>query len=72
MVGETKGEPLVASYEDLSLLLLLYGVCQRTFLGGLDGINLLVAGLEGSGNLLDQVFGHSFGLLEEAGSHCRW
>jgi hypothetical protein len=31
--------------------------------------DLLVAGLEGSGNLLDQVFGHNFGLLEEAGSH---
>jgi hypothetical protein len=73
MAGETTGEPRTAWYEDLLLsLLLLHVNRQRVSHEDDAGEDLLIAGVDSAGNLLDQVFGHALGLLQDLGCHVEW
>jgi hypothetical protein len=70
MAGETVGEPLTVSYEDLLLSLLLPHInSQHVSVHSNAREDILVAGFDDVGDFLDQVFSHAFGLLQECGCH---
>jgi hypothetical protein len=70
--GETTGEPRTASYEELLFLSLHHVNLQRAFHEDDAGEDVLVAGVDSAGDLLDQVFGHAFSLLQDLGCHVEW
>jgi hypothetical protein len=70
MAVETRGEPQTASYEDLVFLLLLLDVNgQWMFYDDSTSQNILVVGQASIDGLLDQIFGHTLGLLEQLWCH---